>query len=84
MLHTPFLSTSDQRQKRSLTQDVIPFLNNIIIIFQYTNPLSLETEPPIIHTIPLAREHIDYFRYKTLEITPSQILFKIFLTQFIV
>ena len=74
MLRTPFLLASDQRQKRSLTQDVIPFLYNIK--FQYTNPLSFETEPHIIHTIPLAREHCDwylyYFRYKTLEITTSQ------------
>ena len=35
MLPTPFLLSSDQRPKRSLAQDVIPFLNNII--FQYTN-----------------------------------------------
>ena len=78
MLPTPFLLSTDQRQKRSLTQDVIPFLNTII--FQYTNPLSFETEPHIIHTIPLAREPCDsysyYIRYKTLEITPSQSLFQ--------
>ena len=68
-----FLST-DQRQKRSLTQDVKLFLNNTM--FQYTNPLSFETEPHIIHTIPLAREHCDfslyYFRCKTLETLRSQ------------
>ena len=45
MLPTPFLLSSDQHQKRSLTQDVIPFLNNIIL--QYTNPLSFETEPQL-------------------------------------
>ena len=44
---------------RSLTQDVIPFLNNII--FQYTNPLSFETGSHNKHTIPLAREHYDFF-----------------------
>ena len=74
MLPTPFLLSSDQRQKRSLTQDVIPFLNNII--FHYTNPLSFETEAHTTHTIPLIREHFDsylyYFQYKTLEITQSQ------------
>ena len=63
-----------KRQNRALTQDVGPFLNNII--FQYTNPLSFETEPHTIHSIPLAREHCDFFlyyiRYKTLEVTPSQ------------
>ena len=49
----------------------------------FTNPLPFETEPHIVHTIPLAREHFDsylyYIRYRTLEITPSQhIRFKIF------
>ena len=69
MLPTPFILSSEQRQKRSLTQDVIPYLNTII--FQYTNPLSFETEAHMIHTIPLIREHCDsylyHFRYKTLE-----------------
>ena len=59
MLPTPFLFSSDQRQKRSLSRDVIPFLNNII--FQYTNPLSFETETHIIHTIILAREPCDSY-----------------------
>ena len=83
MLPTPFTLTTEKRQNRSLIQDVTPFLNNII--FQYTNPLSFETEPLTVHTIPLAREHCDsylyYIRYKTLEITSSQTLFKLFLTQ---
>ena len=74
MLPPPFVLSTEKRQNRSLTQDVTPFLNNIII--QYTNPLPFETEPHTIHTIPLAREHCDsylyYIRYKTLEITPSQ------------
>ena len=76
---TPFSLFTDQRQKRSLTQDVIPFLNNII--FHYTNPLSFETEPHHIHTIPLVREHFDshlyYSRYKTKEIFPSYTPFHI-------
>ena len=61
--------STDQRPKRSHIQDVLPFLHNII--FQYTNPLSFETEPHIIHTVPLAREHCDsyvnYIRYKALD-----------------
>ena len=79
MLPTPFTFTTEKRQNRSLIQDVTPFLNNII--FQYTNPLPFETEPHILHTIPLVREHCDsylyYIRYKTLEITPSQTPFQV-------
>ena len=74
MLHPPFSLSTEQRQKRSLTQDVIPFLNNIII--QYTNPFSFETEPHNIQTFPLVREHCDsylyYIRYKTTEVLHSQ------------
>ena len=79
MLPTPFTLTTGKRLNRSLIQDVTPFLNNII--FQYTNPLPFETEPHTLHTIPLAREHCDYYlyyiRYKTLEITSSQTLFQV-------
>ena len=79
MLPTPFTFTTEKRQNRALIQDVTPFLNNII--FQYTNPLPFETEPHILHTIPLVREHCDsylyYIRYKTLEITPSQTPFQV-------
>ena len=68
MLPPPFALSTEKRQNRSLIQDVTPFLNNII--FQYTNPLPIETEPHTLHTIPLAREHCDsylyYIRYKTL------------------
>ena len=83
MLPPPFVLSTEKRRNRSLTQDVTPVLNNII--FQYTNPLPFETEPHTIHTIPLAREHCDsylyYIRYKTLEVTPSQNPFQVFLTQ---
>ena len=79
MLPTPFIFTTEKRQNRSLKQDVTPFLNNII--FQYTNPLPFETEPHILHTIPLVREHCDsylyYIQYKTLDITPSQTPFQV-------
>ena len=79
MLPTPFTVTTDKRQNRSLIQDVTPFLQNII--FQYTNPLPFETEPHILHTIPLVREHCDsylyYIHYKTLDITRSQTPFQV-------
>ena len=79
MLPTPFTLNTEKRQNRSLIQDVTPFLKNII--FQYTNPLPFETEPHIVHTIPLTREHCDsylyYIRYKTLEITSSQTPFQV-------
>ena len=71
MLPPPFVLFTEKRQNRSFTQDVTPFLNNLI--FQYTNPLPFEAELHTIHTIPLVREHYLYYtRYKTLEITPSQ------------
>ena len=79
MRSTSFVLSIEQCQKRPLTQDVLPFLNNIV--FQYTYPLSFETEPHSIHTNPLARQHCDsylqYNRYKTLEILSSQIPFQI-------
>ena len=63
-----------QRQIRSLTQDVIPFLHNII--FQYTNPLPFETQLHPTQTKPILREHAVscsfYFRYKKLDKTSSQ------------
>ena len=79
MLPIPFTLSPQQRSARLITQDVIPFLNNLI--FQYTNPLSFENEPHSIHTIPLSREHLDaylyYFRYETFDITPSQQPFQV-------
>ena len=59
MLPTPFILSSQKRQIRSLTQNVIPFLN--IIIFQFTNPLCFETEAHSMHTIPLIRKHCDHY-----------------------
>ena len=79
MFPSPFVLSTETRQNRSFTQDVIPFLNNLV--FQYTNPLPFETEPHTIHTIPVAREHCDsylyYIQYKTLEILPSQKPFQV-------
>ena len=58
MLPIPFqLTTPQQRNIGSNTQDVKPFLNNLI--FQYTNSLPFETETHSIHTIPLIRELLD-------------------------
>ena len=79
MLPPPFLLFPQHRSARAVTQGVVPFLNNLT--FQYTNPLSFETEAHSIHTIPLLREHLGsylyYFRYKTLETTLSQQPFQI-------
>ena len=85
MLPNSFILSLQQRSIRSTTHDVAPFLHNLI--YQYTNPLSLETEAHSIHTIPLLREHLEaylyYFRYKTLEITPyHNNHFKSFSTQY--
>ena len=59
MIPSPFVLSTETRQNRSFTQDVTPFLNNLM--FQYTNPLPFETEPHTIHTIPVAREHCDSY-----------------------
>ena len=79
MLPIPFTLSPQQRFACSKTQDVIPFLNNLI--YQYTNPLSFEIEPHSIHTIPLLREHLDaylyYIRYKTFDTTPLQQPFQV-------
>ena len=53
MLPPPFVLLQ-KKENRSLTQDVTPFLNNLI--FQYTNSLPFEKERYTIHTIPLARK----------------------------
>ena len=71
LLPNPFqLTTPQHRNRRSITQDVKPLLNNII--FQYTNPLPFETEAHSLRTIPLIREPLDsylfYIRYKILVI----------------
>ena len=83
MLNSPFILSPQQRSVRSITQDAIPFLNNLI--FQYTNPLPFETEAHSIKTMPILREHLDahlyYFRYKTLDITLSQQPFQIIFNQ---
>ena len=81
MLPTPIrCSTAPIRNVRAITQEINPFLHNLI--FQYTNPLHFETEPLSIHTIPLSREHLDsylffYIRYRTFEIAPSQAQFQV-------
>ena len=73
------LSAPQNRNTRSITQDIITFLNNLI--FKYTNALSFETEPHFIYTIPLLREYLDsylyYIRYKILDIIPAHNPFQI-------
>ena len=64
MLPPPFALSTEKRQNRSLTQDVTPFLNNLI--FQYRNPLPFETEPHTIYTIQLVRERCDFYLYYVL------------------
>ena len=81
MLPTPFqCSTPPIRNVRAITQDINPFLHNLI--FQYTNQLPFEIEPHSIRTIPLLREHLDsrlyYIRYRTYNSTPSQTQFQVF------
>ena len=85
MLPSPFLLSSEQRQKRSLTQDEIPFLHNLI--FQYTNSLSFETEPHR-YTLFLYSENILILTYITfiiehLKVLNHKHLFKLFSTQII-
>ena len=63
MLPAPIIPSSQQRQIRFFTQDVIPYLH--IIIFQYTNPLPFETEPTLmkqklsIQTKLILKKHTD-------------------------
>ena len=64
MLPTPFLLSTDHRQKRCLTQDRLPFLNNII--FQYKNSLSFEPDP-IIYRLFLWQENIVTHTYATFD-----------------
>ena len=59
MLPTSFLSSSDQRQKRSFTREVMPFLNNII--FQYTISLFFQTEALLIRDN--GDSYLYYFRH---------------------
>ena len=80
MLPIPFTLSPQQRSARSITQDVIPFLNNLI--FQNPNPLSLKLN----HTQYIQYHYFEntqldaylyYFRYKTFYITPSQQPFQV-------
>ena len=80
MLPTAFqLTTLQHRDIRSLTQDIKPFLSNII--FHHTNPHLSDIEEHSKHTIRLVREYLAsylfYIRYKTLDINTSQNPFQI-------
>ena len=41
--------------------EIKPFLHNIV--YNYTKPLSIETEPYSLETIPLIREHLDTYLF---------------------
>ena len=83
MLPTPFLLSSQQRQIRSFTQDVIPYLHKII--FQITNPLPFEIKHSsqnnqLMFTQPRDPKNKAKPEYKdtaltvTEQITPSQLV----------
>ena len=58
LLHLPF--AFDDTHYR-FTRDTFQILSNILenLIYNYTVPLSFETYPEDIHTLPLIREHHD-------------------------
>ena len=62
LIPLPFVfETTQHRTKRELSQTVSKFLNNLI--YNSTVPLSFETFPEDIYTIPLIREHNDSYLY---------------------
>ena len=61
LIPPPFRITDISRSKRSIKNDLIPFLENII--YNYTNPLDCEQEPHTITSFPLVREHLDSYLY---------------------
>ena len=74
LIPPPFIITDISRSKRSIKNDLIPFLENII--YNYTNPLECEQEPHTITSFPLVREHLDsylYYIYHKKYVIPSDI-----------
>ena len=58
MLPIPFhLFLSQHRNIRFITQEIKPFVNNLV--FHHTTSFPFETEAPFIHTIRLLREYLD-------------------------
>ena len=61
LIPLPFVFNTSQRVTRDISQTLTQFLNNLI--YNSTTPLSFETYPEDIHTIPLIREHHDSYLY---------------------
>ena len=61
LIPLPFVFNTSQRVTRDISQTLTQFLNNII--YNSTTPLSFETYPEDIYTIPLIREHHDSYLY---------------------
>ena len=61
LIPLPFVFNSSQRVTRDISQTLTQFLNNLI--YNSTTPLSFETYPEDIYTIPLIREHHDSYLY---------------------
>ena len=61
LIPLPFVFNSSQRVTRDISQTLTQFLNNLI--YNSTTPLSFETYPEDIYTIPLIREHHDSYLF---------------------
>ena len=61
LIPLPFVFNTSQRVTRDISQTLTQFLNNLI--YNSTTPLSFETYPEDIYTIPLIREHHDVYLY---------------------
>ena len=61
LIPLPFVFNTSQRVTRDISQTLTQFLNNLI--YNSTTPLSFETYPEDIYTIPLIREHHDSYLY---------------------
>ena len=61
LIPLPFALNTSQRITREISHTLTQFLNNLI--YNSTTPLSFETYPEDIYTIPLIREHHDSYLY---------------------
>ena len=61
LIPLPFVFNTSQRVTRDISQTLTQFLNNLN--YNSTTPLSFETYPEDIYTIPLIREHHDSYLY---------------------
>ena len=49
------------KNSKVVKSEIKPFLNNIV--YNYTKPLSFESEPHSLETIFLVREHLDTYLF---------------------